>query len=277
MLHYLVLLVLWTLCIHPAHCQCPPNIETIQKSIVEGVPSDTPVYSFDDHFPNVPNRHVLVEIQGSNLMNVFGEHFRYTDYEDGPTGGNFWTQGTFDREVMARSLGNTVAPVRFNVSVAILNDNTVYVVKCYHLLITVEDIDDNVPTFAVPRFSVTFNDDNHRVNESRPLLLATDDDEGINGTQHYSLLDNLGVFYLDVRRNEEMQITFVQLRNRIPLDRENRSSYQLTLVASEGNSNADNATLIVDVMIAAVCDEPPEFITSRYTPSLPENSTMGTG
>ena len=209
-------------------------------------------------------------------MNVFGEHFRYTDYEDGPTGGNFWTQGTFDREVMARSLGNTVAPVRFNVSVAILNDNTVYVVKCYHLLITVEDIDDNVPTFAVPRFSVTFNDDNHRVNESRPLLLATDDDEGINGTQHYSLLDNLGVFYLDVRRNEEMQITFVQLRNRIPLDRENRSSYQLTLVASEGNSNADNATLIVDVMIAAVCDEPPEFITSRYTPSLPENSTMGT-
>ena len=279
MLHYLVLLSLWTLLwTHPAHGQdeCPPNITTIEEKIVEGVANNTLVYSFQSHYPDVPNRRVLVTVVGPNLVkNVFDQHFRYTNYIDGENGGQFWTKGTFDREAMARALEDTVAQVRFNVSVVIFRD-TLVPIRCFYLVITVEDIDDNVPTFATARFSVTFNDDNHQVNESRPLLLATDDDEGINGTRSYYLRDNLGVFYLDVGQNEEMKITFVQLRNIIPLDRENRSSYQLTLVASEGNASPDTATLTVDVMIAAVCDEPPEFITSRYTPSLLENSTMGT-
>ena len=84
---------------------------------------------------DVPNRRVLVTVVGPNLVkNVFDQHFRYTNYIDGENGGQFWTKGTFDREAMARALEDTVAQVRFNVSVVIFRD-TLVPIRCFYLVI----------------------------------------------------------------------------------------------------------------------------------------------
>ena len=249
---------------------CPPNIETIEISVPEGTADGTLIYSFRQTYPNP---FVYVDIGDSLVASVFNAHFRYTNRNNG---GDFWTMGTFDRDEMASSLGNTVAPVIFNVSLAKLNLASFQVELCFHLLITVVDEDDEVPVFPASEYNVTFNDDNRRVNESRPLILATDRDEGVNGTRHYRLHDSLGRFYIEMRNDSEERITSVHLRNRVPLDREEQGFYQLTLIASEGNAHPNTANLTVNVIVMPICDESPSFITSQYFPSLPENSTVGT-
>lgn len=250
--------------------ECPLPIYTVERRILEGVPPGTSVYSARE---NYTNPFVYVDTGDAVVSNIFDTHFHYTTRANG---GNFSTVGTFDREEMANSLGNTVAPVQFNISVAILDSNTYGVVSCFYLLITVVDEDDNVPTFDVPVYNVTFSDDNHRVNESRPLILATDSDEGDNGTRHYRLHDDLGKFYLEMRSDSEQRITSVHLKNREPLDREEQGLYQLTLIASEGNEYPNTTNLTVNVIVMPICDESPSFLTTQYMPSLRENSTVGT-
>ena len=187
---------------------------------------------------------------------------------------------SFDRETIAESLGNTVAPVIFNITIQDLLFPGDFVVRsCIILVIYVEDINDNSPMFpanSVPFIMVQFEDDNTDLTQARTLPHAKDDDEGANGTSTYRLVDDKGVFYLDVKRDEMTEeIIVVSLKHSRPLDLEEAPGYNLTLVAEEGIENGAFAELDVRVNIKPICDEPPFFEMYTYLPSVPEDTTVG--
>ncbi len=219
---------------------------------------------------------IYADFMDTNDEIIFKEHFSYTLFDDA-NAGIFQTKGLFDREVMARSLRNTVAPVTFNFTLISFSDSTTDNV-CVDVNIHVVDENDNMPHFGVDEINVFFNDDNEALNQFRPLApLATDDDEGVNGIMTYVLLDDLGVFNLDVTVDDDTQeIESVRLKHSVPLDREMQECYRLTLEASEGRPNGDVANVTVNACILDSCDESPYFDVSYYQPSLPENSKINT-
>lgn len=237
----------------------------------EEVDEGTLVFDGRTYFDSLEVTYTHIRTDISDFSIVFEDNF-----EENPDG-VFRTKGDFDREVMANLLHNTFAPVVFNFTIFSF-DAFYNLLGCQYVGIHVVDEDDNVPRFEVEEFNVLFNDDDTTVDQLVPLHPpAVDDDEGLNGIRYYNLTDDLGVFYLDVRMDEEtLEIATVSLRNSVPLDREQQECYNLTLVASEGLPDPDVATITVNACVEDRCDESPYFVMSHYQPSLPEDSPINT-
>ncbi len=249
--------------------------------IAEEVEEGTLVFHGRDYFQSLgqPPVAMYAQFQDSNLERVFKKHFSYESFiESEATAGIFTTKGDFDREVMADDLRNTFAPVVFNFTLINLESPSLEIIGCLEVGIHVLDADDNSPNFPTEEISVEFNDDNEGVDHARLLHpLAEDGDEGLNGIRHYNLTDDLGIFYLDVREDDVThEITTVYLKNSVPLDREMRECYNLSLVASEGRADGETATVPIRACVMDRCDEAPYFVVSHYQPSLPENSQINT-
>ena len=184
-------------------------------------------------------------------------------------------KGWIDREAIARSLMNPYNPVEFRFDVVAAN--TMFApVTCINVTLHVLDLDDNAPAFTVSgSTTVTYNEND--ADQDRSLPFALDDDQGVNGTSLYELTGDSQRFELVYRNyTGTPRVRSLSLKNIEPLDREERASYQLTLRASEGNSNPDTAVLNILVLVSERCDESPVFSTSRYTPSLFEDAIQNT-
>ena len=139
------------------------------------------------------------------------------------------------------------------------------------------DLDDNLPLFPFLTMVVKFDDDNEAVGGQTPIPTAIDDDQGVNGTFQYELVDQSGKFelvnqtYLNTPR-----VQYLFLRNKSPLDYEQNAAYSLVLHAREGNSDPDQATMNIVVAILNMCDEPAYFTMSRYTVSICRDAIINT-
>ena len=231
------------------------------------------VYDFHERFPEHIDSLLLV-FPNQNAEPVFDQYFTYNE----ETGTITTSANDFDRDVMADTLGNYVAPVVFNISVASFELNQLFeIIDCIYLVINVIDIDDQVPTFATSSPTIMFRDDDEEIRQFHRLPQAPDKDEGDNGTRIYTLEDSMdGTFELDIIKDVDTQkIEDVLLRNLKPLNREDVGFYNLTLIASEGKEGGDMAHLPVYVVITDVCDETPDFGTSSYDPTVPEDTSVG--
>ena len=231
------------------------------------------VYDFHERFPEHIDSLLLV-FPNQNAEPVFDQYFTYNE----ETGTITTSANDFDRDVMADTLGNYVAPVVFNISVASFELNQLLeIIDCIYLVINVIDIDDQVPTFATSSPTIMFRDDDEEIRQFHRLPQAPDKDEGDNGTRIYTLEDSMdGTFELDIIKDTDTQeIEDVLLRNLKPLNREDVGFYNLTLIASEGKEGGDMAHLPVYVVITDVCDEAPDFGTSSYNPTVPEDTSVG--
>ena len=268
----------------PVHSQqCPPQAtQHDTKTVIEEVVSGTLVYngreSFQENGQTVNAIHIEYHSHNTDMRRVFEDHFEVSTF-DHPDAGIIKTKGDFNRETMAVSLGNPVAPVVFNISLLNFISATFQTIGCVNVLISVMDIDDEMPSFGtVTSIDATFIDNDVVLDQSYPLMpLATDNDEGDNGTRIYYLVDDYGVFYLDVKMDDETsEIKGVSLKNMVPLNREERSSYDLVLIAAEGYEGGDNASLNIHVTINDICDVSPVFEMSQYTPSILEDADLNT-
>ncbi|MBN3316900.1 FAT3 protein, partial [Atractosteus spatula] len=135
--------------------------------------------------------------------------------------------------------------------------------------INLTDVNDNAPVFSRDTYSAVISED-ASIGESVVKLMAEDMDSPVNGQILYSIVsgDRENQFFID-------PITGLMKVNK-HLDRETVSGYSLAVRALDSGSPAMSSTVMVNVDISDVNDNPPLFNPSNYTAVIQENKPIGT-
>ncbi|XP_073418999.1 protocadherin-16 [Dendrobates tinctorius] len=141
--------------------------------------------------------------------------------------------------------------------------------------IHVDDINDHTPTFVKGRVQIGIPEHTPR-GTSYPLEPAMDLDSGALGTQGYLIKrgDPMQAFRLETRHTSSGTLS-VELVVNADLDRENRSSYSLTLEAYDGGSPSRSSQMKLDISILDINDHAPAFNQSRYQALISESLLPG--
>ena len=261
----------------PEEPQDPEPITAVLPDIVflEGRAANEEVITIRDDYPISNGFAIFPGILGDLEPTVFEDFFRYGD-----NGRTIITNRNISRDDMAIALQKPHSPVEFVF--------TFYVVDVFTPIANVEvtirimDRDNNVPVFigyeTVP-LHLPISEGSMGTTDIRRhgIQPATDNDEGINAVQNYTLLDTFdGLFSLRTERNDDGFIDDIRLELNEQLDREVRDQYTLRIRATEGNANPDSAILTVNITVNDVCDEPPHFPITGYFPTIEENLPAGT-
>ena len=238
-------------------------------SVVEDQPAGTIVTTVAER---IPGYLISPNFTSGRQRSVYGNYF-----DDNPDDWTVRTIARVDRDEMARLLMAPTSPVIFNVSFFIVDINYQMLdnITCIHLTLNVIDINNNAPRFMVNKIPLIIRIKEGVVNAGVSLPTAIDADEGINSTTNYTLVNGLGIFRLELRY-QEGRISRVLLQNNVSLDAEQQVTYNLIVIASEGNEDPDYDELYVMIIPDPVCDETPYFPMSHYYVSVEEESPSGT-
>ncbi|KAL3879715.1 hypothetical protein ACJMK2_032001 [Sinanodonta woodiana] len=185
------------------------------------------------------------------------------------------TARVLDRENECANLKTCV--LGFNVAVYIKNPDSENfdIYKIIRIFVTVEDINDNKPTFPNSEIKL-------EVSESAPVGYeiftsgAVDRDTGGNNSvQAYKMNPSNEIFGLKVLIDGDGTSDLAIVLN-YPLDRETRDFYQLTIEATDGGFPQRTGTLTVNITVSDTNDNPPLFTQNTYNITLPENSKLYT-
>ncbi|XP_067851867.1 protocadherin-10-like [Heptranchias perlo] len=135
------------------------------------------------------------------------------------------------------------------------------------------DINDNSPSFPDSTISLQMAE-TIAPGVRFPLESAEDPDFGINTIASYKLSSNEH-FGLKMQTTED-GIKVAELLLEKPLDREQQSSFQLVLTATDGGTPHRSGTAQILITVLDSNDNPPVFEHAIYRSSLTENSPKGT-
>ncbi|KAF8791564.1 Fat-like cadherin-related tumor suppressor [Argiope bruennichi] len=140
--------------------------------------------------------------------------------------------------------------------------------ECISLIdIHLEDINDNVPQFTQPIFTVAVAED-VPVGSLISKIHAVDKDLGGSRKISYSFLNNhLGQFEIDPKTG------IVRLRR--SLDRETESEYNLTVQAADHGVPSLSSTVMLSITVLDVNDNPPEFTNKIVYATVSESVPIG--
>ena len=254
------------------------NIKQIICNVTENVPKGTIVFNvteIDSRYAS--NSRYVVRFSHDNIRLHFRQHFDINTMFAPSTlrNGLIRTQGDFDREDMFLSSGNSREQITWSLFLIV----SVPEPTTYRLLINVVDINDNIPKFSSAMYHVSgVEGDQQNANLSEFLIAARDTDQKHNAVQEYFLEDDLeGLFTLGVTLVGDIDATFpvnedvVRLESTRPLDREERASYNLVMVARDGGNMTGR--LNINLTVLDVNDNDPVVAETSYTIYIKENST----
>ncbi|EDO46189.1 predicted protein, partial [Nematostella vectensis] len=133
-------------------------------------------------------------------------------------------------------------------------------------LITVDDVNDNAPFFALSVYKTGVYED-VAVGSIVRQLTAVDLDVGINARLSYSLVSgDTSYFTVDSQG---------VIRTKGAFDRETKASYQVALRAQDGGSPSRSGQATVEIEILDVNDNRPVFSSAQYTASVDEDVAIG--
>ncbi|XP_040502998.1 protocadherin beta-4-like [Gallus gallus] len=136
--------------------------------------------------------------------------------------------------------------------------------------VSVEDINDHSPVFPDER--VTFKIPETSDPGSRfPVGAAQDLDIGSNDIQAYSIFPENEFFSVFTQRRHEGNMN-VELVLQQPLDREEQSELDFTLVATDGGSPPRSGTTQIHIIVMDVNDNAPIFTEDTYNGRVVENA-----
>uniref|UniRef100_A0A4W3JGG3 Cadherin domain-containing protein n=1 Tax=Callorhinchus milii TaxID=7868 RepID=A0A4W3JGG3_CALMI len=136
------------------------------------------------------------------------------------------------------------------------------------VLVTITDVNDNAP-------KVTLTSLSSPVSEAAPpgtvvaLISATDNDSGENGQVQCKIAHRLP-FKLDSSLRNYYRLLTGQ-----PLDRENSSRYEVTVLCSDSGSPPLTSKKNIRVEVSDVNDNAPRFAQHSYTARVTENNVVG--
>ncbi|XP_038055182.1 protocadherin-7-like [Patiria miniata] len=150
----------------------------------------------------------------------------------------------------------------YNISIQAMDQGSPPKTTIRHLVIIVEDINDNPPFFATPIYYANI-DENNRLSSPVVTLSASDPDEGMNSEITYQLWTQRDMFAVDASTGV--------ITAEVVLDREAQASISLFVSACDQGvpTLCSNATVIVDVQDQN--DHQPVFKQPGYQFTIPEN------
>ncbi|XP_059949488.1 protocadherin gamma-B4 isoform X13 [Mesoplodon densirostris] len=143
----------------------------------------------------------------------------------------------------------------------------------YHVNVEIEDVNDHTPKFTQNSFELQISE------STKPgarfiLGSAHDADIGTNSLQNYQLSPD-DHFSLVIKEKLD-GIKYPELVLKTPLDREEQTSYHLTLMALDFGDPPLSSTAQIQVLVTDSNDNPPVFSQELYRVELPENVLPGT-
>ncbi len=183
------------------------------------------------------------------------------------TSGVITTVIVLDREALA-SDGIFLPPDSQTIITVVATDNGVIpstLSTIVPITITLVDINDNNPMFDRPFYEASINEDVSPI-ASLITVVAVDSDIGRNGEIEFVLLDSDSLpFAINSSTGE---ITVIQ-----QLDRENISSYSLTVIAIDNGDTRLSTEVLVNVTVIDVNDNPPMFSAPEISIFLLESAS----
>ena len=235
---------------------------TVLEDIVfqEGRPANEEVVTIRNEYPISNGFAVFPQIAGFLERRVFEDFFHY-----GNKGRTIITNCVISRDDIAIALQKPHSPVEFIITFYVADVFTL--IASIQVTIRVTDIDNNVPVFVgYETVPLHFTVPDMGYNDFFLIPTATDNDEGMNTVQNYTLLDTFdGLFSLETRTDDEGFILAIKLLQNDLLDRETRDQYTLRVRATEGNTSPDSAILTVNITVYAVPDLPLPTVTPTTT------------
>ncbi|XP_019377369.1 PREDICTED: protocadherin Fat 4, partial [Gavialis gangeticus] len=135
------------------------------------------------------------------------------------------------------------------------------------IAVTVDDVNDNVPTFAFNMYSTTIPEDAPTGTDIL-LVNSSDADASVNAVISYKLIGGNSQFTINPSTG--------QIITSALLDRETKENYTLVVVASDGGfPRALSSSTSVLVSVADVNDNPPKFQHHPYVTHIPSPTTSG--
>ncbi|XP_034721899.1 protocadherin Fat 3a isoform X4 [Etheostoma cragini] len=135
--------------------------------------------------------------------------------------------------------------------------------------INLTDVNDNAPMFSRDLYTAVVSED-ATTGESVVQLVAEDVDSQLNGAVLYSIIsgDRNEQFFMDPLRGV--------IKVNKPLDRETVPSYSLAVRALDSGVPAMSSTVMVNIDISDINDNPPTFSPANLTTVIQENKSIGT-
>uniref|UniRef100_A0A4W3GSP8 Cadherin-23 n=1 Tax=Callorhinchus milii TaxID=7868 RepID=A0A4W3GSP8_CALMI len=138
------------------------------------------------------------------------------------------------------------------------------------LVITVLDENDNIPVFSPPTLTVSLPE-NSPSGFSVVQVKATDADIGSNQQLNYRIEGGAqDKFIIDLLTG------VIKVANGVTVDREERESYTLIVIAMDRGIPSLSASATVNIIIDDVNDYRPDFINPIQTVSVSESAAIGT-
>ncbi|XP_063353815.1 protocadherin alpha-3-like isoform X5 [Pelmatolapia mariae] len=137
------------------------------------------------------------------------------------------------------------------------------------VIINIGDINDNPPEIEVASLSSAVSEDS-RPGTTVALLSITDSDSGLNG-KIISYIAGDSPFTL----TPSIQDNMFAVVTKSQLDREQQSTYDLTIIAKDAGEPALTSEKTVNVFVSDTNDNSPQFSASPYTFFITENNPPG--
>ena len=171
-----------------------------------------------------------------------------------PDTGEVATLGGYDREVTDRYDVIVLATDGGDLP---LNSTTV-------VRVTITDENDNAPQFEQSEYSVSFPENQPPFS---PILLlrAIDNDIGSNADLAYSIESSLPQDHFIINSTSGL------LQSTVPLDREEITSYSVTIISTDMGNPPLSSTAQVTITVTDANDHAPIFTESEYFISINEN------
>lgn len=225
---------------------CPPTFTSQSTAYIqENTPVDTVVFSaLATDADSGPNSYVEYSLKGP-----FGNKFSIGNIDGGVI-----LVGELDREEMAN----------YSLIIMATDKGDPPLSSTMEVTMMVLDVNDNTPSFSQNIYDIEI-EENTLTGTDVLRVFASDADEGTNGQIRFSIAG--GNLNSDFRIDSVTGVISVAKL----LDRETRSSYSLTVQASDrgSSSRVDRAT--VNIVLLDVNDRSPVFELSPYTVSVQEN------
>ncbi|CAJ1065064.1 protocadherin Fat 4 isoform X1 [Xyrichtys novacula] len=135
--------------------------------------------------------------------------------------------------------------------------------------VTVMDVNDFVPKFTPETLTIHITEDEEDHSHLTHQVSAVDEDLGINSQLTYSIAQGNTDGLFSITPNGTFQI----LRS---LDREEESSYFVTIIAVDSGLPSLTGTLTVHIIVDDINDNRPEFTEDIYNTIVSEDSPTGT-
>ena len=191
------------------------------------------------------------------------------DFDINEETGVVTTVRPIDREAFCQGASECFSSL--DVLVSSRGDSFFRVIK---IRIDILDLNDHAPYF--PQNIFMFIPENSPIRTQYPFQGAVDLDLGINGVQHYEIVNPTDCFSVSVVKaegSELIQPVLVILR---PLDRERKSSYLLRVVAKDRGIPQRSGQVNINVTITDANDHHPSFDRLKYEEYLKEDVPIGT-